>query len=389
MEGSIDTYPLKMSITAPVELPECTDTARENKMKISPVPGLVYRFDPLTDSRWDAFLQAHPRASLFHSSAWLRALNLTYGYPVNGYTTSPPDKELENAVVACRVESWLTGRRLVSLPFSDHCEPLVDRAKDIASIIACLENETREEKWRYVEVRTFNPMVIPQSLCQTTRQYSFHEIDLQPTLEEIFASLHKDSIQRKIRRAEREKLGYEEGSSDKLLAEFYDLLTTTRRRHHVPPQPKEWFENLRNCFKDAFKIRIARKDKKPLAAMLTLRHKDTMVYKYGGSDSAYNNLGPTHFVYWKAIQDGKASGLRFFDLGRTESGQAGLITFKNRWGAKQLSLTYSRFAPVAYPAHFFEQSPSKVGATGLRKVIALLPNRLLSLIGKSLYKHIG
>ncbi len=389
MEDAIENYPLEMSIAAPVELPPCTDTASENKMKSSPAPGLVHRFDPLTDSRWDTFLQKHPRASLFHSSPWLRALKLTYGYPVKGYTTSPPDKELENAVVACRVESWLTGRRLVSLPFSDHCEPLVDRDEDFSSIIAFLKEESREQRWRYVEVRSFEPVAIPCSLCLTTAQYSFHEIDLQPTIQEIFGSLHKDSIQRKIRRAEREKLEYEEGSSDKLLAEFYDLLTITRRRHHVPPQSKEWFENLRNCFKDGFKIRIARKDKKPLAAMLTLRHKDTMVYKYGGSDPAYNNLGPMHLLYWKAIQDGKALGLRFFDLGRTDSGQAGLITFKNRWGAKQLSLTYSRFAPFAHPAHLFEQSPSKVGATTVRKVIALLPNRFLSLIGKALYKHIG
>jgi CelD/BcsL family acetyltransferase involved in cellulose biosynthesis len=390
MEGRIDTYPFEMSIAAaPVEAPLRADAAVEDKMKSAPTLPLVHRFDPLTDSRWDSFLQKHPRASLFHSSPWLRALNLTYGYAVNGYTTSPPERELENGLVACRVESWLTGRRLVSLPFSDHCEPLVDRAEDVASIIARLEEETREEQWRYVELRSFNPTPIPCSVCMTSTQYCFHEIDLRPTIQEIFANFHKDSIQRKIRRAEREKLGYEEGSSDKLLAEFYDLLTTTRRRHHVPPQSKAWFQNLRSCFQDAFKIRIARRENKPLAAMLTLKHKDTMVYKYGGSDAANNNLGPMHLVYWKAIQDAKASGLKFFDLGRTDAGQAGLITFKNRWGANQYSLTYSRFALLEYPAHLFEQSPSKVGAITARKVIALLPNRFLSLIGRALYKHIG
>jgi CelD/BcsL family acetyltransferase involved in cellulose biosynthesis len=377
-----------MSVTtAPVETP-CTEPVVENTMKSS-ISCPVHRFDPLNDSRWERLVQKHERASLFHSSPWLRALSSTYGYRVDGYTTSSPTEELANGIVACRVDSWLTGRRLVSLPFSDHCEPLVDRPEDVASIVARLEEEMRAEKWRYIELRSFNPIPLPRSLCLTTTQYSFHEVNLQPPLPEIFSSFHKDSIQRKIRRAEREQLGYEEGSSEKLLDEFYDLLTTTRRRHHVPPQSREWFQNLRNCFQDAFKIRIARKDKKPIAAMLTLRHKKTMVYKYGGSDSAYNNLGPMHLLYWKAIQDGKASGLQFFDLGRTDAGQAGLITFKNRWGAKQFSLTYSRFALLEYPAHLFEQSPSKVGATTARKVIALLPNRVLSLIGKALYKHIG
>ena len=45
---------------------------------------------------------------------------------------SPPDEPLENGFLFCRVESWLTGRRLVSLPFSDHCEPLC-KGKKICS----------------------------------------------------------------------------------------------------------------------------------------------------------------------------------------------------------------------------------------------------------------
>ena len=84
--------------------------------------------EPLKDLRWEPFLARHPRASVFHSSAWLAALHRTYGFQPIAYTTSSAGEDLENAMVFCRVESWLTGRRLVSLPFSDHCEPLVDRS---------------------------------------------------------------------------------------------------------------------------------------------------------------------------------------------------------------------------------------------------------------------
>src|SRR5205085_3632500 len=84
-------------------------------------PNLVYHVDPLKDPRWPRFLEGHPRASVFHSPAWLNALFKTYGYKSIVYTTCRPDEELRNGVVLCRVESWLTGRRLVSLPFSDHC----------------------------------------------------------------------------------------------------------------------------------------------------------------------------------------------------------------------------------------------------------------------------
>src|SRR4029077_8977833 len=132
------------------------------------------------------FVARHVRASLFHSSPWLKALNHTYGYPVVGYTTSAPGEELKDAVVFCRVESWLTGRRLVSLPFSDHCEPLVDRQEDLQVLIAAVEEETRREKWRYFEIRPLTTMAIRTSLHTTTTHYTFHELDLESDLETIF-----------------------------------------------------------------------------------------------------------------------------------------------------------------------------------------------------------
>ena len=96
----------------------------------------AHEIDPLTDPRWDRFLQQHPRASVFHSTPWLEALRRTYGYRPVAYTTSAPHEDLENGLVFCRVESWLTGRRLVSLPFSDSCELLVDDHSEFR-VLAC------------------------------------------------------------------------------------------------------------------------------------------------------------------------------------------------------------------------------------------------------------
>src|SRR3989442_10500693 len=81
----------------------------------------VNRVDPLCDPRWGRFLQKHPRASVFHTPAWLEALRRTYGYEPVVYTTTPPGIELTNGMVLCLGYSPITGRRGVSLPFSDHC----------------------------------------------------------------------------------------------------------------------------------------------------------------------------------------------------------------------------------------------------------------------------
>jgi hypothetical protein len=38
-----------------------------------------------------------------------------------------------------------------------------------------------------------------------------------------------------------------------------------------------------------------------VAALLTLRYKDTVTYRYGCLDEHFNNLGATHFLIWKTI----------------------------------------------------------------------------------------
>jgi len=353
------------------------------------LPSVAHSIDPLVDPRWDRFVEQHPRSSVFHSKAWLTALHRSYGYKPVAFTTSAPDQDLENALVFCRVESWLTGRRLVSLPFSDHCEPLVSSGEIQHILTGALEEESRKGKWRYLEMRPLQPIKLVTPLRHTEVAYAFHQLDLEPSLDTLFRNLHKDSIQRKIRRAEREGLQYREGSTPELLDQFYELVKITRKRHHLPPQSRQWFATLMECCGDAAKIRVALKGEMPVAAMMTIRHKDTMVYKYGCSDSRFNNLGGMHLLFWTTIQESKAAGLRYLDFGRTDAGQEGLITFKNRWGATQSSLTYSRYGIAETSTHMFDLYAHEWKSKAAKYVLSNFPAGVLSLIGRAVYRHIG
>jgi len=344
----------------------------------------IYEINPLKDPRWGELVETHARASAFHSTAWLEALRRTYGYNPIGFTTSPPGARLENGLVFCRVESWLTGRRLVSLPFSDHCEPLVDMARDLQAFCLALEERLRRDKWLYVEMRPYRCLPGDIGGFRSVQTYCLHQLDLNADLDTLFRTFHKDSTQRKIRRAERESLTVEEGRSDSLLDTFYDLQLLTRRRHQLPPQPKSWFRNLIDCFGEALKIRVASKDMRPAAAILTLRFKDTLVYKYGCSDSQLNNLGGTQLLFWRSIQEAKQSKLQLFDLGRSDQEDDGLITFKDRWGAKRSTLTYLRCPAGPCPL------PS--GGWKLRvanRIFTHMPDAFLSAVGHLMYKHVG
>jgi hypothetical protein len=304
------------------------------------------------------------------------------------YTTSPPDAELTNGIVACNVRSLLTGSRAVSLPFSDHCQPLIDNAATLNVLISFITKRLGEERWKYLELRPRWCDSVAQELeieLARSDHYLQHSIDLRPDIDTLFKNLQKSSVQRKIRRAEREQLQYEEGHSEKLVRQFYKLLILTRRRHGLPPQPLVWFLNLVRIFDDKLKIRMASKGGVPLASILTISHKRTLVYKYGCSDSKFHNLGGMALVLWRAIQDGKESGALEFDLGRSEAANAGLIAFKENWGGKPCSLDYLRY----FGPHAKVESASHWQRRVLEAIFSKMPSSMLAAAGKLLYPHIG
>ena len=350
---------------------------------------LIYRFHPLSDARWREFLQRHPRSSVFHTAEWMEALRRTYGYEPLAFTTCPPSGELNNAVVFCHIKSWLTGRRLVSLPFSDHCDMLIGSPADLDAILPALESELRQRKLRYAEIRTTEALDTTNLPSFSTHTCCLHRLDLTPDLDTLFKNCHGDSTRTKVRRAQREGLTYEEGRSTHLLDIFYRLLLLTRRRHVIPPQPKQWFHTLIDCFGEALKIRVAFKNTLPIAAILTLRHKDTLVYKYGCSDALFHPLGGMHLLFWRSIQEAKQDGLSTFDLGRSEFKHSGLIKFKDHWHAKRTPITYVRLLASPTSKGAFTEADSGWKERAVRVLLPYMPDFILKSAGNMAYKHMG
>lgn len=338
-------------------------------------------FNPLADRRWDDLVATHRAASIFHTRGWLEALHRTYGFDPLVFTTSPPDAPLSNGIVTCSVRSWITGTRLVSVPFADHCDPLVGSEAEASQLIASLEEATRHT-WKYVELRPRAPFTSPDPRLHEAASFRLHAINLRDDLDKIFRRMHESGVRRRIRRAERAGLRYEEGRSKALLDVFFDLFVLTRKRHGAPPPPREWFANLISAVGAAAKIRVAWKDRRPIAAIVTLEHRTTMVYKYGGSDAAFHNLGAMPFLFWRAIQEAKTTGHDSFDLGRSDLTNDGLNTFKERLGGTPSALTYWRYSTRGLR----QRSMIPQVSAGL---LAWLPKPVLVTTGRFLYRHIA
>jgi lipid II:glycine glycyltransferase (peptidoglycan interpeptide bridge formation enzyme) len=276
---------------------------------------------------------------------------------------------------------------LVSLPFSDHCDPLCDSVEDVNFLIRYLQTALEHQNWKYLEIRPING-----NFSQTgngagflpAAAYFLHKLDLRPDLGEVFRRLDKDSIQRRIERARRAGLIEQCGRSDDLLKAFYSLFVITRGRHRLPPSPYTWFQNLISCQDKALEIRLAYKDKTPIAAILILKFRNVVYYKYGCSDASFNKYGAMPWLLWNAISAAKSSGANEFDMGRTEESNAGLLAFKNHWVPQPSKLVYWKF-PDASTLDSVDGWKMKIA----RHLFSHMPDRLLTLTGRLIYRHIG
>jgi len=344
----------------------------------------IYSINPLTDHRWDILASQHPRATVFHQRNWLEALARTYKYEPLVLTSTPPGQPLSDGMPLCRVSSWITGTRLVSMPFADHCEPLLESPSDFQKFAGWLHDECDRHHWKYVEIRPLSSPDQLQSGLPKGGDYAFHSLDIRAELAQIFSRFHKTSVQQMIRKAEKAGLVCESGRSPEMVEAFYGLLLKTRRRHQIFPQPRQWFKNLFDCLGENAEVRVARKDGVPIAAILVLRHQASLVYKYGCSDERFHNLGGIQLLLWKLIEQSKPSGAAELDFGRSDLDNDGLIKFKDRFGATRQSLTYLR-----YPKKNKSAAAAGWGERAARQLFSIMPDTISPVAGSILYRHIG
>ena len=263
--------------------------------------------NPLERSDWEAQLAEHSEATIFHSTAWARVLRETYGHnPV--YFCRFSGGHLKQLLPVMEVSSPLTGRRGVSLPFADFCSPLAEGAEDLNELYAFAMEHGRQRKWRYLEARgRFNRW------RGATPSVAFfgHTIQLAGGEALMFQEMD-GAVRRGVRKAEQSGVKVEFSNSAEAMKTFFALHRGSRRRHGLPPQPIEFFENIvRHIFEPGYGfVAIARHESRPVAASVFFTKGKLALYKFGASDYESQHLRPNNLLMWEAIKHCATRGLK-------------------------------------------------------------------------------
>jgi hypothetical protein len=338
--------------------------------------------DPTKTADWDAKFAALPGASFFGTQAWAKVLQASYGYtPL--YFALMDSGVLKALLPMMEVSSFLTGKRGVSLPFTDYCQPLVLHEQVFLALFDAVKQEARTRGWKYIDLRLTNGILkkeIPSLF------FHGHVLDLNGGQEQLFAQF-ADTTRRNIKKAE--KQGVEVGSENTLeaLQEFYRLNCLTRRKHGLPPQPWHFFEHVhREIIAKGMGITaLARYEGNAVAGNVYFHYGDKALFKFGASDMRYQHLRAGNLVMWEAIKFYAGKGFKSICFGRTEPENKGLRRFKEGWGTKETDITYYRFdlASGAFVTENDSVSPSR------REMLAMLPLPALRVIGNLFYRHVG
>ncbi len=365
-------------------LSECMAVARDPHLPPETCPngGLVQLVNPLEDSSWDDGLVGGPHPSFFHSSAWARVLHDVYGYTPMYFVVRDAGR-LQCLLPIMEVDSWLTGRRGVSLPFTDDCEPLCTDPAAFHGLVEEAMRHAEARDWKYVECRG-GKALWPGAMASTC--YYGHRLGLVDNEDVLFANVD-GAVRRAIRKAYKSGVTVEISQDLDAVRAFYGLQCKTRKKHGLPPQPFRFFQNIHQHIlsRDRGFVVLARNERTAVAGAVFFHIGKRAIYKFGASDDRLQHLRANNLAMWEAIRWYATHGFDELDYGRTSLDNEGLRSFKLGWAAQERSIEYVRYDRRS--GGFVTVKDEAFGWHN--RVFRVLPGPVSRWIGAGLYRHMA
>jgi CelD/BcsL family acetyltransferase involved in cellulose biosynthesis len=340
----------------------------------------VQQFNPVQHRDWDELLARHPHHSFFHGAAWAKLMESTYGFTPTYFATNKAG-EIQSLLPLMEVDSWLTGRRGVALPFTDNCQPLSSDDDSFGRVVRSAMNFGRDRGWRYIELRGGREMIDGAS---PSLSFYGHQMKLVKDHDLMFAGL-SGSVRRAIRKAVKSGVTVEISRSLEAVRTFHSLQCKTRKLHGLPPQSFAFFRNIYEYIlrQNLGMVALARHEGRLIAAAVHFNLGHQAIYKYGASDRSFQHLRGNNLVMWEAIKWHAHNGATVLDLGRTSLTNEGVRRFKLGWGVTEKMIEYVKYD--LRRGRFVSESDESFG--WYNRCFQMMPVFLSRLIGAGLYRH--
>lgn len=335
------------------------------------------------------FVNEYASDHFYFDPAWLEMITSLYGYKLIPLTTTDASGHLTGFLPLCYLRSPLTGRRLVSLPFSDYCPLLATDEESANTLIDQAIALARQKQVRYLELRTgLNETLARRTDLATTSLYGRWLVQLDASADTSWSQARQQA-RRKVKKARNEGVQVRLAERREDMLEYYRLhLLTRTKKHGMPSQPLKFFLRLWDMFAPQGKIHLELAEYKGeiISAHITAFHGKLARYMYGASDERYHELAASYLLTWESIVWAGEHGYQQLDLGRTAYDNTGLMQFKRSWGASEEASPYYYYPAVQGLATTSESSKKYQLMTSCWRN---LPLQISAPLGGYLYRHLG
>jgi CelD/BcsL family acetyltransferase involved in cellulose biosynthesis len=338
------------------------------------------------DLRLSEFLAGSLQATVYHTPEWRNTLADTYGYtPL--YLGCVDAGRLTGVLPMMEVSSWLTGKRLVSLPFSNVCGPIGDPEASEGLLAEAIDLYQRRGD-SAIEIRTqadINPVGL--DILKGVSYFITSIVDLDPDPDVVWKRFKDRNVRTEVRQAGKKGIRVRSGDSENDLKTFYSLYAPSRQGHGVPPQPYDFFRNLwRHLRPKRLDLFMAMHEDRCVGGLITLAFGKTFCAAYIGGDPAYRSYRVHQILFWKAMEEGCLRGYERFDFLRTAKKSKKLRYFKERWNAREVDLSYLYHPEIRGTASTIEETAKYRLLTA---VLKRSPAFVGKAFGRMLYRHLG
>jgi len=302
--------------------------------------------DPVVDPRWSDLIRER-ESSVFHSPAWLGVIKDTYGFDVQADVLIDDGGEPTAGIVYVKLDDVMDPR-IVSVPFSDFCDPMANDTEVWDTLIGPLVAQGHR-----ISLRCLNTRLPGEGAgFEATNQAKWHGVDLQREPDDIWDSLHP-SARRSIRKARAGGVTVREAESREDLRAFFELHLRLRKyKYQLLAQPYRFFEHIWDAFiaPGDGALMLAVVDDEIIGGVMFLEWNDALCYKFNASSAEHLALRPNDLVVWEGIEFGRRKGLRYLDFGLSDSEQEGLVRYKRKFATEEREIYFFEHPPQGSPS---------------------------------------
>ncbi|KTE32809.1 MULTISPECIES: FemAB family XrtA/PEP-CTERM system-associated protein [unclassified Sphingopyxis] len=290
------------------------------------------------DAAWDAYVDAHPAATPFHTRAWCQAITKATGHKHHLIAQRDAAGRIVGLLPLHHVRSPLFGQALVASGFAVGGGILAD-SDDIAAVLA----EAAVDLAASLGVPSIELRggLLPDGWHVEQDVYSGFARDLTTDEEaELLAIPRKQRAE--VRKALASDLTVTVGADEDHRKAHYRVYATSVRNLGTPVFPKSLFSHVLDAFGPDADILNVHQDGEVVASVLSLYWRGTVMPYWGGGLASARGLRANELMYFALMNHARAKGCTRFDFGRSKLG-TGPFAYKKNWGFEPQPLTYARW----------------------------------------------